>query len=104
MNGMNLEHKKSLLLFNVSGEAKKMKAIARNLLKESKGEISAKQRKLLKSQAKDLIDGANMVLKQARLMHFKGATPETIEHLNEISKYVTQERKDLEKLCKLSTR
>lgn len=101
MNEMKLDREKSIRLFNIAAEAKKMKVVAKNLLKKSKGQITSKQREEFKAQAKYLMDGANAVLKEARKMHFKGATTELIGQLDEILGIVKSERIGFERAAKI---
>ncbi|QFF98791.1 hypothetical protein PB01_08070 [Psychrobacillus glaciei] len=100
-DSLKLDHEKSMRLFNISAEAEKMKVMAKNQLKKSKGQITPIQREELKAQAKYLTDGANVVLKEAREMHFKGATTELIGQLDEILEIVKSERKSLELMIKV---
>ncbi|WP_277587348.1 hypothetical protein [Psychrobacillus antarcticus] len=98
---LQLDHQKSMILFTITAEAKKMKIMAQDFLKKSKGQVPTTQRAILKSQVSTLITGANKILKESRKMHFKGATVDLIEYLEEVLQEVKNERKGLESMMKL---
>lgn len=102
-NGLNiqLDHQKSMILYNISAEAKKTKVMARYLMKESKGKFLTSEREVFKTQAKRLIEGTNKILNESRKMHFKGATVELIRYLDEVLAIVKSEREGLELTIKL---
>lgn len=98
---LQLDHQKSMILFNITDEAKKMKVMARDLIKKSKGQIPTTERAILKAQISTLTAGANKILKESRKMHFKGATVELIRYLVEVLTIVKNEREGLELMMKI---
>lgn len=85
-------------LFKISDEAKKTKIITKQLLDLSKVNLSRENYRETKQQINKILQGSNTILKEARKMHFKGATPMLIKQLDEYIEVVKMERIGLEKI------
>lgn len=98
--GYELDQEKSLMLFKISDEVKQIKVLAKQILRISRKNAPFEIYQNVKNQISSIQDGAALILKEARKMHFKAANQETVPQLETMLNFVISERKYLESSLK----
>lgn len=97
---ISLDHEKSKRLFTITDEIKKMKAIGKRIIKDSRTGLASSQKDEAVRHTKFMLKEANKVTKRARKLHLLSATPETIQQLDEIIGVVKEVRIELDDISK----
>lgn len=100
VNQFELDREKSMKLFKITKEAKKIKAITKRLLYAARKQLPKEEYKDIKGKLTAIEEGTHLILNESLKMHFKGAEPETIHQLNGTLKELADERKSLEMMIR----